>query len=193
MKKSMKKMLALVLSAACTVTSVPVMSVRAAEVTQVTDGTNIWEAAETAENESINVAAYKNGGVADADNVTVTMGDVTFLNDGTYTNMWVSSTGAPVSGWVTFDDKYMVDTVRVVFKEGEDVTFTASYYDNGSWKQIYSGAGFDEANDTAAVGHKYYKEIKLDNPALTNKIKVTVNSTNASLATIAEISIWYRI
>ena len=92
MKKNMKKMLALLLSAACTVTAVPVMSVGATETIEVTDATDVWEPAEVSEeSESINVAAYKNGGTADADNVTVTGGDKGFLNDGSYGNAWVAA------------------------------------------------------------------------------------------------------
>lgn len=189
MKKNMKKMLALLLSAACTVTAVPVMSVGATETIEVTDATDVWETAEVSEeSESINVAAYKNGGTADADNVTVTGGDKGFLNDGSYGNAWVAAdASAPVSGWVTFDAKYVIDTVRVVFKEGETVNFTVSYYDSGSYKTLYSGTGYDESNAEDVVGHKYYNEYVLETPVATNKIKVTVNSTDGDIPAIAEI------
>ena len=148
MRKSMKRALSFVLSLAMAFSTLPAM---AAESTVIDAGsTNVWEAVSVdAVEESINAAAYKNGGKADADNVTVTGGDKGFLNDGTYTNSWVAAnTSYPVSGWVTFDAKYSVDTVRVVFKEGQVYNFTVSYYNTntGAYTELYTGTSYNEAN-----------------------------------------------
>ena len=143
--------------------------------------------------DAVNVAAYKNGGSADADNVTVTGGDKGFLNDGTYGNAWVAASASyPVSGWVTLDGKYSVDAVRVVFKEGQTYNFTVYYYNTntGGYTELYSGSSYNEANaENEKIGHKYYSEYILDDPIVTNKIKVTINSgADASVVpAIAEI------
>ena len=145
---------------------------------------------------AVNVAAYKNGGKADADNVTVTGGDKGFLNDGTYTNSWVAAnTSYPVSGWVTLDTKYSVDAVRVVFKDGQNYNFTVSYYNTntGAYTELYRGTSYNEANaENEKIGHKYYSEYVLEKPIVTNKIKVTLTSgpDATTVPAIAEIEVF---
>ncbi len=139
-----------------------------------------------------NVAAYKNGGTGYADNVTVTAGDVTFVNDGTYGNAWVAAnTNVPVSAGVKLDGKYEVNTVRVVFKEGENYNFKVSYYDtaSGSYKDLYEGTSYNENNvTTEKLTHKYYSEYILDKSVVTNEIKVTITSAASGVTpSIAEI------
>ncbi len=197
--KKMRKVLALLLSLACVLSVIPQMDVSATadtetwEVTEVSEVAEAVEAAEAAEaSVSTNVAAYKNNGKGYADNVTVTAGDVTFLNDGTYGNAWVAAnTNVGVSAGVKLDKKYSIDTVRVVFKEGEEYDFTVSYYDTtrAAFVKLYEGTSYDEANVTDnKLTHKYYSEYKLENPVVTNDIKVTINSAAAGLTpTIAEI------
>ena len=145
--------------------------------------------------DAVNVAAYKNGGSADADNVTVTGGDKGFLNDGTYTNAWVAASASyPVSGWVTLDGKYSVDAVRVVFKDGQNCDFTVSYYDTntGAYTKLFSDSSYNEANpENEKIGHKYFSQYVLDEPVITNKVKVTINSGSAGVVpAIAEIEVF---
>ena len=189
MRKSMKRVLSLILSLAMVVSLLPSM---AAEAAVNAETTNVWEAVATAETEeSVNVAAYKNGGSAYADSVTVTGGDKGFLNDGTYTNSWVAADSSiPVTAGVKLNAKYNVDKVRVVFKEGQVYNFTVSYYDTttGGYTALYSGSSYNEENPTDVVGHKYYSEITLDKPVVTNNIKVTLTSAGSGVVpTIAEI------
>ncbi len=146
--------------------------------------------------ESINVASQKNGGVADADNVTVVGGDKAFLNNNVLKDAWIASSSAtPVSAKVDFNKKYEVDLVRVIFKEQASTDkvlgFTVSYVDeNGNTKELYKGTSYNEDNSTATLnlGHKFYSEYEPSSPVVMKGLKVTVTSnTTGDAVAIAEI------
>ena len=199
MRKSMKRLLSLILSLAMVVSMLPSMAVDASTISAET--ADVWEVASetsdtTTEDTSVNVAAYKNGGSAYADSVTVTGGDKGFLNDGTYTNAWVAADNSiPVTTGVKLDARYNVDKVRVVFKEGQVYNFTVSYYNTntGAYTELYSGSSYNEDNaEVAAIGHKYYSEYVLDEPIVTNDVKVTLTSAGDTtvVPSIAEIEVF---
>ena len=145
---------------------------------------------------SINVALQANGGLADADNVTVVGGDKAFLNNNVLKDSWTAASAAtPVSAKVDFDKKYAVDSVRVIFKEQDSADkqlgFTVYYFDaNGSQVELYKGTSYNEANDatTLDLGHKFFSEYTLDDPIVMKGLKVTVTSnTTGSEVAIAEV------
>lgn len=149
------------------------------------------------EAELVNVALQKNGGVADADNVTVTGGDKAFLNNGNLKDAWIAASAAtPVGVKVDFDGKYEVETVRIIFRErqntNETLSFTVYYVDgNGNAVELYKGTSYNESNSTDTVGHKYYSELTLDSAVVMKGLRVTVtaNATGEAVA-IAEIQAW---
>ena len=153
------------------------------------------------ESELKNVASLTYGAVADADSITVVGGDKTFLNNNVYKDFWTAASGAtPVSAKVDFDDKYAVESVRVVFKE-QDTTdkllgFTVYYVDaSGKQVELYKGTSYNEANDatTLDLGHKFFSEYNLDSPIVMKGLKVTVTSnTTGSEVAIAEIQAFGR-
>ena len=153
------------------------------------------------ESELKNVASLTNGAVADADTITVVGGDKTFLNNNVYKDFWTAASGAtPVSAKVDFDDKYEVESVRVIFKE-QDTTdkllgFTLYYVDaTGKQVELYKGTSYNEANDatTLDLGHKFFSEYNLDSPIVMKGLKVTVTSnTTGSEVAIAEIQAFGR-
>ena len=195
MRNCMKKLLSLALSVTMMTSMFSSMGVNAAGVTGNTD---VWAVAETndeAEAASINVAAYKNGGRAYADSVMATGGDITFLNDGTYSNHWVAAdTAIPVNVGVKLDAKYSVDKVRVVFKEGQKYNFTVSYNNptSGGYTVLYEGSSYSEDNATDVVGHKYYSEYTLEKAIITDDVKVTITSAEDTSVNpeVAEIEVF---
>ena len=59
-------------------------------------------------------------GKAYAESTTATAGDVTFINDGNYTSRWQAAAKNAYAG-VNFDNEYIVEKVRITFKDRKSV------------------------------------------------------------------------